>query len=160
MPDATIGRVSTPATPIPLDVSVATTPRRTWWRSGWPPLLASLACAGAYAVFIALPFYVNGLDAYPLEDLATGRHDPLGLWPYTRGAAWESFRVAGMATFLLGPAAAIAAGAWAVVRTHQGIAAGDLLRTAPALVAAAVAAGTVAWLFSPSGSALTGWFLG
>ena len=152
--------MSTPAAPFPIDVSVATAGRASWWRSGWPPLLLSVGCAGAYAVFVALPFYVNGLDAYPLEELATGRHDPRDLWPYTRGPAWESFRVVGMATFLLGPAAAVAAGAWAAVRTRQGIAAGDLRRTAPALVATAIAVAVVAWLFSPSGTAVTEWFLG
>jgi hypothetical protein len=151
--------VSTPAAPLPIDVSVPVA-RWTWWRSGWPPLLLALGGVASYALFIALPYYVNGLDAYGSDELTAGQHPPEELWPYTRGPAWASFRLAGMATFYLGPAVAIAAAGWAAVRVRQGIAADDVRQTAPALVAAAVAVGTVAWLFSPSGSTMLGWFLG
>jgi hypothetical protein len=65
-----------------------------------------------------------------------------------------------MPTFLLAPAVAVGAGAGAAARTRQGIAAGDLRRTAPALLATAIAVAVVAWLFSPSGTAVTEWFLG
>ena len=60
-----------------------------------------------------------------------GYHDPKDLWPHDEGG-WASFRRAGMATFFLGPAVALATLAWAVVRTRQGIALGDMRRTAPA----------------------------
>lgn len=153
-----IAIVTTPTAPIPIEVSVAPVVRGRWWRSGWPPLLLAMACAGAYAVFFALPYYVNELDRFPLEEVAMGYHDPKDLWPHAQGG-WASFRLAGMATFFLGPALALATLAWAVVRTRQGIMAGDLRRTAPALVAAAVALGTLAWLFSPFGRALMSWFL-
>jgi hypothetical protein len=155
---SSIASVTTPTAPIPIEVSVASAVRGRWWRSGWPPLLLALACAGAYAVFFALPYYVNDLDRFPLEEVAMGYHDPKDLWPHAQGG-WASFRLAGMATFFLGPALALATLAWAVVRTRQGIVAGDLLRTAPALVAAAIAVGTLAWLFSPFGRALMSWFL-
>jgi hypothetical protein len=159
---ASIRSVTTPAAPFPIDVSVAPALRharwRHWWRGGWPPLLVALACAGSYALFLVLPYYVNDLDRFPLEEVAMGYHDPKDLWPHAQGG-WASFRLAGMATFLLGPALALATLAWAVVRTRQGIAAGDLRRTAPALVAAAVAIGTIGWLFSPFGRALMSWFL-
>jgi hypothetical protein len=130
--------VTTPAAPLPIDVSVASVARgarwRRWWRRGWPPLLAALGCAGAYAAF------------------ARGPHDG--------GGAGAAFRFAATATFLAGPTVTLGVLAWAVVRTRDGIAAGDLRRTAPALVAAAVSIGTVAWLFSPLGRALTAWYLG
>jgi hypothetical protein len=155
---SSIAIVTTPTAPIPIEVSVAPVVRGRWWRSGWPPLLLAMACAGAYAVFFALPYYVNELDRFPLEEVAMGYHDPKDLWPHAQGG-WASFRLAGMATFFLGPALALATLAWAVVRTRQGIMAGDLRRTAPALVAAAVAIGTMAWLFSPFGRALMSWFL-
>jgi hypothetical protein len=155
---SSIAIVTTPAAPIPIEVSVAPVVRGRWWRSGWPPLLLAVACAGAYAVFFALPYYVNELDRFPLEEVAMGYHDPKDLWPHAQGG-WASFRLAGMATFFLGPALALATLAWAVVRTRQGIMAGDLRRTAPALVAAAVAIGTIGWLFSPFGRALMSWFL-
>lgn len=154
--------MTAPATRLPIDVSVAPLVRHArllhWWRGGWPPLVAALSCAGAYAVFFALPYYVNGLDAFPLDEVAGGLHDPQDLWPHEQGG-WASFRLAGMATFYLGPALALTTLAWAAVRTRQGIAAGDLRRTAPALLAAALAVGTLGWLFSPFGRALMGWFL-
>jgi hypothetical protein len=141
-------------------VSVASAVRGRWWRSGWPPLLLALACAGAYAVFFALPYYVNDLDRFTLAELATAAPAPREAWPHDQGPSWDAFRVGAMATFLLDPAVALATLAWAVVRTRQGIAAGDLLRTGPALVAAAIALGILAWLFSPFGRALMAWFLG
>jgi hypothetical protein len=154
--------VTAPAT-LPIDVSVTSLGRHPrllhWWRGGWPPLVAALTCAGAYAVFLVLPYYVNDLDRLPLVEVASGRHDPQDLWPHAQGG-WVSFRVGGMVTFYLGPALALATLAWAAVRTRQGIAAGDLRRTAPALLAAALAVGTLGWLFSPFGRALLTWFLG
>lgn len=150
---------------MPIDVSVASVASvaraarwHRWWRSGWPPLLAALGCAGAYAVFFALPYYVNHLDGLPLAELTAGAHDPRTLWPHDGGDAW-AFGLATTATFLAGPAATLGVLAWAVVRTRDGITAGDLRRTGPALVAAAVSIGTVAWLFSPLGRALTAWSL-
>ena len=124
----------------------------------WPVLVVAVGCAAAYAIFFVLPYYANELQRFPLADVAVGYHDPKDLWPHAEGG-WASFRLAGMATFLLGPALTLATLAWAVVRTRQGIAAGDLRRTAPALVAAAVAIGTIGWLFSPFGRALMSWFL-
>lgn len=162
-PNATIRTVTTPAARFPIDVSVAPVVRgarwRRWWSSGWPPLVAALACAGAYAAFFVLPYYANGLDRFPLADLATGTHDPRVLWPHDQGTGWASFRRAGMATFFVGPAVALGTLAWAAVRTRQGIALGDMRRTAPALVAASLSLGTIAWLFSPFGRALMTWFL-
>lgn len=121
--------------------------------------MVALGCAGAYAAFFALPYHVNDLDRYPLDELAMGAPDPQDLWPHDRGTGWAWFRTAGMTTFFLGPAVALGTLAWAAVRTRQGIAAGDLGRTAPALVAAAISIGTIAWLFSPFGGALMAWFL-
>lgn len=156
----TITIVTTPAAPIPIEVSVAPIVRGRWWRSGWPPLLLALTCAGAYAVFFALPYYVNDLDRFALGELATAAPDPREAWPHDQGPSWDAFRVGAMATFVLAPAVALATLAWAGVRTRQGIAAGDLRRTGPALVAAAISLGTLAWLLSPFGRALTAWSLG
>lgn len=158
---ASIRHVTTPAAPLPIDVSVAPVARwHGWWRSGWPPLLVALGCAGAYAAFLAMPYYVNDLDRLSFAELTSGAHDPRELWPHDQGSGWASFRLAGMATFFVGPAVALGTLAWAAVRTRQGIAAGDLRRTGPALMAAAISLGTIAWLFSPAGRALMAWFLG
>ncbi|WP_156411564.1 hypothetical protein [Nocardioides sp. Soil805] len=128
--------MTTPATPLPIDVSVAPAVRGTWLRGGWPPLLAALTCAAAYLVFLALPYRVEALAAHPMVH---------------RG---------GQVTFLVGPAVALGTLAWSAVRTRQGIAALDVRRAAPALVGTAVSVGILAWLFSPSGRALMTWFLG
>jgi hypothetical protein len=132
---ASIGSVTTPAAPLPIDVSVAPATRGTWWRGGWPPLLSALACAGAYFLFLELPSRVDGVGVHPIVQ-------------------WG-----GQLTFLLGPAVALGTLAWSAVRTRQGIAALAPRRTAPALVGAAVSLGILAWLFSPSGRALMTWFV-
>lgn len=121
--------------------------------------MLAIGCAGAYAALVALPSQVSGLDRVPLaEPIASEASREL--WPGDEVGGWASFRLAGAVTFLVGPVVALGAFAWAAVRTREGITAGDLLRTAPALVAAAISLGTVAWLFSPLGRALTAWFLG
>lgn len=40
-----------------------------------------LLCAVAYGVAFVLPYFANGLDRYPLADVAIGYHDPKDLWP-------------------------------------------------------------------------------
>lgn len=128
--------MTTPAAPLPIDVSVEPSGRWTWWRGGWPPLLVALACAGAYAAFLVLPSRVEGVEAEP----------------FVHGGA--------EATFLLGPAVALATLAWGAVRTRQGIAALEVRRAGPALLATALSLGILAWLFSPSGRALMTSFTG
>ncbi len=150
-----IGSVTSPAAPLPIDVSVTSPVRGVWWRRGWPPLLVALGCAGSYVLFLALPYYAEGLGDPPLRAVVGWAHD-LHL---AEGSAGPVFYLGGMATYYLGPAIALGAGAWAALRTAQGIAASDLRRTAPALTAAAISVGTLAWLFSPLGRAVMTWFL-
>ena len=64
-----------------------------------------------------------------------------------------------MATFFLGPAVALGHAGLGRGPHPAGHRPGDLRRTAPALVAAALSLGTIAWLFSPFGRALMAWFL-
>jgi hypothetical protein len=75
----------------PLDQSVAPTVSarrdvaRRSRRLAWLPLILVLACATAYGLFFVVPYYVNDLDQFPLEDVAGGAHDPSALWPYRDG---------------------------------------------------------------------------
>jgi ABC-type Fe3+ transport system permease subunit len=51
------------------------------WR--WIAALATvvLAVLALYCVGVLLPYFVNGLDRLPLEEVASGAHDPEDLWP-------------------------------------------------------------------------------
>jgi hypothetical protein len=52
----------------------------------WAPLALVLLRAIAYGVAFVLPYYANGLDRYPLADVAIGYHDPKNLGPTTSPA--------------------------------------------------------------------------
>ena len=54
-------------------------------RRAWFPLILVLLCTTAYGLFFVLPYYVNDLDQFPLEEVASGAHDPKDLWPYEAG---------------------------------------------------------------------------
>ncbi len=59
-------------------------------RRVWPPVVMALGCATTYALVFVVPYYVNGLDRFPLEDVAAGYHDPKDLWPTTPGSPTSS----------------------------------------------------------------------
>ncbi|WP_457205622.1 hypothetical protein [Nocardioides sp. P5_C9_2] len=146
--------MTSPASQLPIDVSVPSTPRGAWRRRGWPPLLVAVGCAGAYGLFLLLPYYAAGLGDPPLPAVV-GRVQDLDL----DGIAGAFLAVGGLVTYFLGPAVALGAAAWAALRTAQGITASDLRQTAPALVGTAIAVGTLAWLFSPLGREVMAWFI-
>ena len=51
------------------------------WR--WIAVLATVVFAvlALYCVGVLLPYFVNGLDRLPLEEVASGAHHPEDLWP-------------------------------------------------------------------------------
>ncbi len=51
----------------------------------WLPLILVLVCGAAYGLFFVVPYYVNDLDQFPLQEVAGGAHDPSALWPYRDG---------------------------------------------------------------------------
>jgi hypothetical protein len=136
-------------------VSVTSAVRGAWWRRGWPSLLVALGCAGSYGLFLVLPYYAEGLGDPPLQALVGWAYD-LRL---ADGDLGPFFHAGAVATYYLGPAATLSTVAWAALRTTQGIAASDLRQTAPALLAAAISLGLLAWLFSPMGRAVMAWFI-
>jgi hypothetical protein len=72
------------------------------------PFTVALTAALALAVFVVLPFYANGLQHLPLEEVSGGAHDPKDLWPVTGGSALAGlFRLAGMLTLVTAPFVAV-----------------------------------------------------
>ena len=127
-------------------------------QSGWRQLVLALGCTAAYGVFLVLPYYVNNLDAFPLEDVAAGYHDPKDLWPLDTTFGGIVFGAAGLMTVLLGPAVTLGALSWALVGLWRDRAA-DWRFRGMSLVAVVVALGTLVWLVSPFGAALMKWQL-
>lgn len=54
-------------------------------RRAWLPVILVLVCGAAYGLFFVVPYYVNDLDQFPLQEVAGGAHDPSALWPYRDG---------------------------------------------------------------------------
>ena len=113
----------------------------------------------ALAVFFVLPYYVNDLQQFPLDEVAGGMHDPKDLWPYADGGlvaavwGWGTVFTIGLAPF----AAAIAAGA-AVVEL-VGPSRKGRRRVGRSLATLVLSAAVLAWQVSPMGAALVAWWL-
>ena len=111
---------------------------------------------------VLLPYYANGLHRLPLDELASGRHDPKLLWPsYTGcGGLVDLLGVLGLATAPMGLLAGAVVGVLAPLRAV--LSGRSRLRRAPAMVlattvvAAACAAG-LAWVIGDTGTALVVW---
>ena len=119
----------------------------------------TLGCAAAYAVLFVLPYYVNDLDRFPLEEVASRYHDPKDLGPYDIALGGFVFRLGGLMTLVFGPAVALGALAWALVRLWGDRSNHDLRGRAALLMAVAGALGILIWLLSPFGAALRQWWL-
>lgn len=133
-------------------------PTRPEVRQAWAALALGVACAASYAVFLVVPYYVNGLDRFPLAEVALGSHDPDGLWP--AGTALEPvFGLGSLFALSLAPLLASGTLIWSgwQLWLHRRTA---TWRTRTLLVVAAfVSSTTVSWLASPFGSSLVSWQL-
>ncbi len=128
--------------------------------AAWLPLILALACATAYGLFFVVPYYVNDLDQLPLEEVASGAHDPKDLWPYEAGGVLGAFWAYGaLFMFMFGLFIAFGATLWAaivlwrdrrVLRVREGCALAMALLCGVALLAG---------LASPFGTSLIAWFL-
>jgi hypothetical protein len=125
----------------------------------WMPLLMAAGSAAAVGVFLLLPYYANGLDRFPLEEVASGLHDPKELWPFDQGAIGGLFMLGAYATMTLGPPVAALAAGWAGFEVWRNRAHPDRRRVGFAISAVILAALTWAWCLSPLGGALIGWML-
>jgi hypothetical protein len=124
----------------------------------WPPLALVVGCLLAYGWFLVLPYYANGLDRFPLEEVAAGYHDPEGMWPLTTpfGFVWS---LGGLLTLVLGPVTGMAAVVWVVLlgaREHRRLDASAWATLAMTMVAAGA---LLAWISSPFPTALVSWWL-
>jgi hypothetical protein len=122
-------------------------------------LTASLVCAAAYAVFVVLPYLVNGLGRYPLGEVAIGYHDPKDLWPLNTGIGSVVWGLGVMFTIVFGPLVAVCASLWALIAA--GLAWQRLLTGQRVALIATVVCGlaVMAFVVSPFGQALTRWWL-
>jgi len=133
--------------------------RRSWWVAGLPLVLV-LMTGAAYGFFFVVPYYVNDLDRFSLNEVASGAHDPKDLWPYQDGGVRSViWGFGGLFTFMLGPFVAYVAPLWAAFvmwRDRRVL----RVREWCALVITVVCGATLLmWLDSPFGSALMGWWL-
>ena len=82
----------------------------------WLPLFLVLVSGATYGLFLVVPYYVNDLGQFPLEEVASGAHDPKDLWPYQDGGAlsviWD---FGSLFTVMLGPFLVLAAPLWAAL---------------------------------------------
>lgn len=135
---------------------MAATPTKA--RPAWPALVLALGIAAAYAVFFAVPYYVNDLSQFPLDEVAGGAHDPKELWPFNT-VVGGPFQLGAYLTMGLGPFLATAAGVWAVLNIWSDRMVEDVRRIAMGILTVAFAGASFAWIASPVGGALIGWML-
>ena len=124
----------------------------------WIPLALAIGSLAAYALFFAMPYYVNDLNQFPLADVSGGLHDPKDLWPFTT-AAGGFLQLGAFLTMGVGPFAAAAAAGMAAFDLWRHRKTRDVRRTMIGILTLAFAAATFAWIASPLGGALIGWML-
>jgi hypothetical protein len=124
------------------------------------PLLLAAVGAAALGLFFALPYYANGLHRYPLEEVASGLHDPKDLWPFDLGAVGGVFLLGAFVTMAVTPLVTMLAAGWAGFEMWRARALPERRRTvALGVLAIALAALTWVWSLSPLGAALSTWLL-
>src|SRR5262245_42927252 len=138
-----------------VDVS---TPAADGPRRVWPPVVLALACAAAYALFFVVPYYVNGLDQYPLADVAIGYHDPKDLWPYDTGYA-RLFALGGYLMVQMGVVLVLTALVWSLVLLARHRGALGRQRRVALVVSVTLAVVTLVWRASTFGQSLISWWL-
>ena len=148
-------------TTAPSAVPVGARPR------GWASLgLLSLCLVVAVAPYLAgvlIPYYVNDLDALPLAEVASGRHDPKDLWP--QGLVGGLAQLAGLLSLLLTPIGVFSVAAASGIAAVQEWIVFPAARRAPRTVALGlvvltlVCMAVLAWFFTPTASALATWRL-
>ena len=133
----------------PVAFATATSSRRP---AAWPALALGVLSVAAWAIFFALPYYVNDLNRFSLAEVASGLHDPKDLWPYVGGGLLASaFALGAMFTLATAPFTGAAAVIWAGLNLWRER--GQPVRRARiaiSLVAMAFGTAAVAWLGTPA----------
>jgi hypothetical protein len=136
--------------------------RLSWRRFGALVLVAAVPLA-AYGSGVLLPYYVNDLDALPLDDVAGGAYDPKDLWP--SGTWWGPWlRLLGILVGSAAPSALLLTGLAATVYAVRGALFSARRRRAPVMVAALVALAVACWwgatwFLGPTAAALSAWVM-
>jgi hypothetical protein len=138
-----------------------TAPARPWrWVAAHVGGL--LACVVPYLVGVLLPYRVNGLHRLPLDELASGRHDPKLLWPSPTGCGGlvDLLGVLGLVTAPMGLVGGAVAGVLVLGRAV--LSGRSRLRRAPGMVLATVAvaaacAAGLGWFVGETSAALVTW---
>jgi hypothetical protein len=129
---------------------------RDWRLVGW---LIAVAVLGTlpYLIGVLLPYYVNGLHLLPLEEVASGRHDPKDLWP--QGFVGGLAQLAGFLSLALTPLALTFIGLGSAAAGIAGLLTGEIRRTAAAamIVLTVACALGLAWFLGDTSAALTTW---
>ena len=109
---------------------------------------------------VLIPYYVNGLDELPLSEVASGAHDPTGLWP--QGFVGGVLQTGGALSMVTMPlilmcvlGGALIAFVWGLPR--RGVRRMSLGVAVGLLLVAAACVGALAFDFSPMGTALAAW---
>jgi hypothetical protein len=137
-----------------------TTPSKpaTSGRAPWIALTLALSAALSYVVSMLLPYYVNNLDRFPLEDLE-GSALKAELWPADTAYA-VPIAIAGLYAIICAPYVAGAVGMWSGFRLWTERRTMTHLSRTITVLAAAVSIATWWWLSTPLASALINWWLG
>ena len=129
---------------------------REWRLVRW---LTAAALLGTlpYVIGVLLPYYVNGLHHLPLEELASGRHDPKDLWP--QGVVGGLAQLAGVLSLALTPLALAFIGLASAAVGVVGMVTAEIRRTTAAamLVLAVACTLGVAWFLGDTSAALSTW---
>ncbi|MFC7724154.1 hypothetical protein ACFQW6_03480 [Nocardioides sp. GCM10028917] len=131
------------------------TPR--WW-APWLLLAIATSLPASFAVSMLMPYYVNDLDRFPLDEMPWGI-DYMELWPYD--TAW-SFPVglAGIYAIVAGPMVAIGILLWVGFWWSARGGAATWTARVVTMLAVAITVSTITWLVTSSlASTLVSWFL-
>ena len=123
-------------------------------------LLAALAALSLapYLAGVLVPYYVNDLDALPLAEVASGRHDPKDLWPH--GTVGGLAQLAGFSSLVLTPLGLLATLAGCVHGLLPRAARRTPVVTAGLVLVTLVCLAGLGLVLSPLGGALATWRLG
>ena len=147
-----------------MTTTAAAVPTDRWsWR--FVAYLSGLLELGVapYLAGVLIPYYVNDLDALPLAEVASGRHDPKDLWP--QGVLGGLAQLAGFFSLVLTPIGVVGVAAASGIAAVQEWFTFPAARRAPRTVALGlvvlmlVCVAVLAWFFTPTASALVTWRL-
>jgi hypothetical protein len=126
----------------------------------WLPLILVFVVGATYGLFLVLPYYVNDLDQLPLDEVASGAHDPKDLWPYRDGGALSVIWTFGaLFAFMLGPFILLAAPLWAAVLMWRDRRTLRVREWCALAMATLCGVALIAELASPFHDALVNWWL-